>query len=43
VELPAGYRNVWGNANGEYILSDNANYNPNVGGTQSWRQMQRQQ
>ena len=42
VELPSGYRDVWANANGEYILSDNANFNPNVGGTQGWRQMQRQ-
>lgn len=42
VELPAGYRNVWANANGEYILSDNANFNPNVGGAQGWRQMQKQ-
>jgi hypothetical protein len=42
VELPSGYRNVWANASGEYVLSDNANFNPNVGGTQGWRELQRQ-
>ncbi|MBV9341622.1 MAG: hypothetical protein JO159_12120 [Acidobacteria bacterium] len=37
VELPSGYRNVWANSSGEYILSNNPNLNPNVGGTQQWR------
>ncbi|MBV9441522.1 MAG: hypothetical protein JO217_02390 [Acidobacteriaceae bacterium] len=41
VELPSGYRNVWANALGEYILSDDANFNPNVGSNRSWRQLQR--
>jgi hypothetical protein len=42
VELPSGYRNVWANSQGEYILSDNPNFNPNNGSTQQWRSMQRQ-
>jgi hypothetical protein len=39
VELPAGYQEVWGNANGEYILSDSPNFNPNVESTQSWQRL----
>lgn len=42
VELPSGYRNAWGNANGQYILSDNPNFNPNVGGTRDWTHLQHQ-
>jgi hypothetical protein len=42
VELPSGYRQVWANSLGEYILSDNANFNPNVSGTQNWRLLQGQ-
>jgi hypothetical protein len=41
VELPSGYRNVWANASGEYTLSDDANFNPNLGSNRSWRQLQR--
>ena len=43
VELPSGYQQVWANASGEYILSDNSNFNPNTGSNQQWRRMQRQQ
>ena len=42
VELPAGYRNVWANAGGEYVLSDDPNFNPNIGGTQQWRGVKRE-
>lgn len=42
VELPSGYRDVWANAQGEYILSDNANFNPNVGSTRNWKPVQQQ-
>jgi hypothetical protein len=42
VELPSGYRNVWANSLGEYILSDNSNFNPNNGSNQEWRSLQRQ-
>jgi len=41
VELPSGYDNAWTNANGEYIISDNPNYNPNVGSNLNWEQMKR--
>ena len=43
VELPSGYRNVWANASGEYILSDNPIFNANVGGTNQWRSLNREQ
>lgn len=39
VELPSGYNEGWVNGLGEYILSDNLNYNPNVGSNQSWHRM----
>jgi hypothetical protein len=42
VELPSGYRNVWANASGDYILSDNSNFNPNVASNHEWRPLQRQ-
>jgi hypothetical protein len=41
VELPSGYDNAWTNANGEYIISDNPNYNPNIGSNLNWEQMKR--
>ena len=42
VELPSGYRSVWANAGGEYILSDNPNFNPNIGSTHEWRSVGRE-
>jgi hypothetical protein len=41
VELPSGHRHVWGNALGEYILSDDATFNPNVRFKGDWRQLDR--
>jgi hypothetical protein len=41
VELPAGYDNAWSNANGEYIISDNPNFNPNVGSNLNWEPMKK--
>jgi hypothetical protein len=41
VELPAGYDNAWTNANGEYIISDNPDYNPNIGSNLNWEQMKK--
>lgn len=41
VELPSGHRHVWGNALGEYILSDDATFNPNVRLKGDWRQLDR--
>ncbi|MEJ2344192.1 MAG: PDZ domain-containing protein [Gammaproteobacteria bacterium] len=39
VELPNGYRDVWTNSNGEYLLSNDANFNPNVGDNVEWKRM----
>lgn len=41
VELPSGYDNAWTNANGEYIISEDPNYNPNIGSNLNWQQMNR--
>ena len=40
VQLPSGYRDAWVNQHGEYILSNDSGYNPNVGDTAEWRRMQ---
>ncbi len=39
VQLPTGYNNVWSNNLGEYILSEDPNYNPNVGSNLNWQQL----
>lgn len=39
VELPSGYNNAWVNRQGEYVLSDTAGFDPNVGSTQEWSQL----
>ncbi|MBK7409912.1 MAG: hypothetical protein IPL49_19740 [Saprospirales bacterium] len=36
VELPSGYNHAWVNNNGEYILTDNPNFNPNEGSNLHW-------
>lgn len=36
VELPTGYSQAWSTPLGEYILSDDPNFNPNVGSNQTW-------
>lgn len=41
VELPSGYDNVWINNLGEYILSDNPNYNPNTESNKNWQKMEK--
>jgi hypothetical protein len=41
VQLPSGYREAWVNGRGEYILSNDAGFNPNVGDTTEWRHMDR--
>jgi hypothetical protein len=41
VELPSGYSQAWSNANGEYIMSNDANFNPNVGSNTTWRAMKK--
>ncbi len=39
VQLPSTYNEAWVGSNGEYILSNDPNFNPNVGSTQSWERM----
>lgn len=34
--LPSGYRQAWAGSNGQVILSNDPNYDPNVGGTTTW-------
>jgi hypothetical protein len=41
VELPSGYANVWTNRSGEYLLSNSAGYNPNVGSNVEWRSLKK--
>lgn len=41
VELPGGYRYAWATPLGEYILTDDPNFNPNIGSTQTWERMER--
>lgn len=40
IELPSGYNDAWVNANGDYILSNQAGFDPNVGSNVEWRRMQ---
>lgn len=41
VELPGGYRYAWSTALGEYILTDDPNFNPNIGSNLTWQPMER--
>lgn len=41
VQLPSGYNHAWSNNNGEYIVSDNPNFNPNVGSNLHWEALER--
>jgi hypothetical protein len=41
VELPSGYNHAWCNNNGEYIMTDNPNFNPNEGSNLHWEPMKR--
>jgi hypothetical protein len=41
VEMPIGYDNVWVNGNGEYVLTDNPNYNPNIGNNQNFQKLEK--
>jgi len=39
VELPSGYGQAWANNNGEYIVTDNPNFNPNEQSNLHWEPM----
>jgi hypothetical protein len=41
IQLPSGYSQAWANPSGEYIVSDSASYNPNIGSTSNWQPMSR--
>lgn len=41
VQLPSGYGDAWVNQRGEYILSNETGFNPNIGDTIEWRRMDR--
>lgn len=43
VELPTGYQQAWGNALGEYILSNDPFFDPNQVTNQNWTQLHRQE
>lgn len=43
VELPSGYNDAWVSRRGEYILSNDPNFNPNVGDNTEWRRMEQTQ
>jgi hypothetical protein len=42
VELPAGYGHAWANNLGEYILTEDPNFNPNQSSNQHWEPMEGQ-
>jgi hypothetical protein len=41
IQLPSGYSSVWVNRSGEYVLSDQAGFNPNVGSNVEWRRVEK--
>jgi hypothetical protein len=41
VQLPSGYANAWVNRSGEYILSPQAGFDPNVGSNVEWRRLEK--
>jgi len=41
VELPGGYDHAWSNGLDEYILTNDANFDPNLGSTVNWESMER--
>jgi hypothetical protein len=40
VWLPSGYTHAWANARGEYLLSNQPGFDPNVGDAAEWRRME---
>jgi hypothetical protein len=43
VELPSGYRGAWANPLGEYIVSEDLSFNPNVGSNLTWQRLERRE
>ena len=41
IQLPSGYANAWVNRSGEYILSPQAGFDPNVGSNTEWRRLEK--
>ena len=41
VELPSGYKNAWVSGNGEYIVTDSLNFDPNVELNGNWQKLER--
>lgn len=41
VELPNGYYSTWTNSLGEYVLSDDPTYDPNIGSSMEWQKMKK--
>ncbi len=41
VELPSGYNNVWADSSGNYAMSDNPSYNPNIGDNRNWTRLEK--
>ena len=39
IQLPSGYTNAWVNRSGEYVLSPQAGFDPNVGSNIEWRRL----
>jgi hypothetical protein len=42
VELPGGYDRVWTSPGGGYILTDDPDYDPNIGSNRDWVEIERQ-
>ena len=41
-QLPGGYDHAWGNGLGEYIVSNDHLFDPNLNSTMNWQQLERQ-
>jgi len=41
IQLPSGYANAWVNRSGEYILSPQAGFDPNIGSNIEWRRLEK--
>lgn len=43
IQLPSGYSNAWVNDQGEYLLGEASNFDPNTTLTGNWKQLNKQQ